>query len=336
MDEHHGSNETSRSDYHSKESNAESIGLESKKDNQAEGSEPTYNQNYPQDEIDAQLETFRRWVTQKFQESKLVEVVGMVTGIIVVILGIIGACIYYGQLEEMRHTNELTQQALSGNAETLRQTLAKMQSQVDATNGLTTEAQKQTPGIIKQATAAETAANIARDTLHVSQRAYLTVPTPTVDPDRKIFSIMILNEGHMPSGPVHAIFNEAMISVINLLSAHADVKNASEKHWTDTPIHEIFQQTHHDIGVVLPELDRDAYKSGHQIIVVTGFVTFRWVSKISHPDEFLLLANSLSCSYKDANSSGMRLFPVQPRNGKNNWVPEYPFAVNSIPTFTLV
>jgi hypothetical protein len=59
-------------------------------------------------------------------------------------IGIFALFIYYGQLTEMKHTNELTQQALSGSDKTLQATLTKMQDQTDAMNRLAAEAVKQT------------------------------------------------------------------------------------------------------------------------------------------------------------------------------------------------
>jgi hypothetical protein len=50
------------------------------------------------------------------------------------LIGIAALWIYHGQLSEMRHTNELTQKALTQGHEDLVQTLIKMQKQIDAVN----------------------------------------------------------------------------------------------------------------------------------------------------------------------------------------------------------
>lgn len=136
--------------------------------------------DYPEDEVDHQLRAFRAWMVRKFRDARFAEILGLGLTVALIVLGVIGACIYYGQLEEMRHTNNLTQQALDANGETLRQTLAKMQLQVDATNGLKIEAQKQTPQIITQATAARNAAKTAQLTLESQSTADLLITITNV------------------------------------------------------------------------------------------------------------------------------------------------------------
>lgn len=97
-----------------------------------------------EDPLDRELDGFRRWVFDKFRNASLIDLWGVITGTALVMLGIVGAYIYYGQLAEMRHTNDLTQQALNQSGNTLNQTLAKMQGQIDATTKLYGEARKQT------------------------------------------------------------------------------------------------------------------------------------------------------------------------------------------------
>lgn len=138
-----------------------------------------------QDPVDRELEGFRKWVFYKFRDASLIDLWGVLTGTLLVIVGAIAAGIYYGQLAEMRHTNDLTQQALNSSGDTLSQTLGKMQGQIDATNRLYGEAQKQT-GLttrlanqsVKSADAATKSANAAAastEILRWSDRPWITI-----------------------------------------------------------------------------------------------------------------------------------------------------------------
>jgi hypothetical protein len=89
-------------------------------------------------------------------------------------------------LKELKHTNGLTQQALNSSGDTLGQTLAKMQGQVDATNALAGHAKAQADktavlaansGIQAKASqefadAAKRNADIAKDTLQATIDAF--------------------------------------------------------------------------------------------------------------------------------------------------------------------
>ena len=64
------------------------------------------------------------------EETKTVEWLQFGVNAFLALVGTGAICVYYGQLREMRHTNELTQQALNGSDITLSQTLEKMQGQI--------------------------------------------------------------------------------------------------------------------------------------------------------------------------------------------------------------
>jgi hypothetical protein len=66
----------------------------------------------PRDRIERQFEAFRCRFISKFKEAKLIDIWGIITGTSLVILGIIGACIYGCQLSEMKRSNDLADKAL--------------------------------------------------------------------------------------------------------------------------------------------------------------------------------------------------------------------------------
>lgn len=142
-------------------------------------------------------------------------------------VGIWGASIYNAQLREMKHTNELTQQALNGNGTALIETLRKMQGQIDATTKLYGEAQKQTAqaqrladeseisanGISRQAQSTEKSAiaahdsvQVARDAMYFEQRPWVGVSVSSGpigpisnSPNTAASRIIIRNSGRTPA-----------------------------------------------------------------------------------------------------------------------------------------
>jgi hypothetical protein len=58
------------------------------------------------------MRAFGRWIIIRFKEAKFIDFVQAVLSVLVLAVGTFAACVYYGQLQEMRHTNELTLLAL--------------------------------------------------------------------------------------------------------------------------------------------------------------------------------------------------------------------------------
>jgi hypothetical protein len=81
------------------------------------------------------------------------------------LIGIVALCIYHGQLKQMIDSNNLTRSALAGSNQSLSETLAEMQEQVDATYSLYDEAQRQTKQTSILAGNAAVQARLARQQL---------------------------------------------------------------------------------------------------------------------------------------------------------------------------
>lgn len=154
--------------------------------------------------------------------SLAIEVAGLLALIIYTIFSIL-------QWQQIRWTNRLTRQALDSSNATLQQTLKKMQEQTDATNRLYSEAQKQTMEAQKQtgsaatiavnsgiqasasqqsSEAAKSAADTANQTLHLSERAYLTVAQAAISLDTGIIELQVTNSGHLPSQDTRVAYTE--------------------------------------------------------------------------------------------------------------------------------
>lgn len=139
MQEPDGGRETSASTDEADNSGGRSVRLQSEQHQSAKEAEPGYDRDYSEEETERQIRTIRAWLFRKLREATLIDVFEMVTGVVLVLVGVIAAFIYHGQLAEMRHTNELTQKALDGSDKTLEATLTKMQGQIDQTKRLADE-----------------------------------------------------------------------------------------------------------------------------------------------------------------------------------------------------
>lgn len=102
------------------------------KDNEAEVQETRHHKETPQDEADRIFRAAGRWFLKRLYEAKLVDIFSMVMSVILAIVGTVAALIYDGQLKEMRHTNELTKQALDSSGPSLEATLKRMDAQARA------------------------------------------------------------------------------------------------------------------------------------------------------------------------------------------------------------
>lgn len=92
---------------------------------------PYWTQDYSEEDIDKAMHVFGRWLLLRFKEASFIEFVQAVLGVLVLIVGIFAACVYDGQLAEMRNTNQLTAQAIiaAGKANELTKALVVNEDQ---------------------------------------------------------------------------------------------------------------------------------------------------------------------------------------------------------------
>ena len=78
---------------------------------------------------------------------------------------------------------------------------------------------------------AKTSAEQTKTALHVSQRAYITTDTPTLDITTKVISFGISNTGRIPSGNIEAVVHAATINseISNRFTPESDT--TSEFNW---------------------------------------------------------------------------------------------------------
>lgn len=198
-------------------------------------------------------------------------------GLTVLIAYTIFSCLQWLQL---RWTNRLTREALDGTNTSLQQTLTKMQGQIDATTKLYGEAQKQTQkfGVLAansgtESTAAKSAADTAKNALHVSERAYINVNSPQFEFSSDNLVITFINIGHIPSGALSVQFFEASYSV-DLEGAVAAGPNALapstliERHWHSTSLPTVAANSFTAFRLDIPAITADGINSGHQMVRV--------------------------------------------------------------------
>ena len=85
--------------------------LQSEQHDGAEGKKPTYCGEHPEDDLDEEFRAFWEWLVSKFKDAKLIDLAQIVTGAVLVVIGIIAACIYWGQLNQMTIATSATRSA---------------------------------------------------------------------------------------------------------------------------------------------------------------------------------------------------------------------------------
>lgn len=193
---------------------------------------------------------------------------------------------------QIRYTNNLTAHALDGNDKALSQTTTKMQGQIDATKNLYKEAQKQTgqAAILAanagtqaaeakvSADAATSAANTAKDTLHISERAYVAFAAPINEFQNGRIMIPIENTGHVPSGLVQVVQHEVTFKMSPETAQHVPQSDFIESHWVATTLASVPPVSSgtsvYDTIVTLPKLVQSDLNTGMQGFVVVLVMTY--------------------------------------------------------------
>ncbi len=208
-----------------------------------------------------------------------VECIGLVALIVYTVFSVL-------QWAQIRWTNRLTREALDGSNSTLSQTLTKMQAQTDATNRLYQEAQKQTASAAtmaknsgiqakangRSADAAKSAADTAKETLLVSERAYIRLEGPTLDFAAKAMNLPIVNSGRLPSGPMTTIVHSATFVSTSDRVFDRDVVDKSWEHtdWNSIPP----GLSTNAVSIPFPLLDGKELNSGQQMVIVAGSLSY--------------------------------------------------------------
>jgi hypothetical protein len=125
----------------------------------------------------------------------------------------------------------------------------------------------------KAANAAKSAADTAKDALHITQRAYVTDGPASMDSAKHSIIVPILNNGHIPSGSVEVIIHEATITT-DVPTKIIDLKYAGERHWGRYNFPSIPIGWPLSIAIPVSQMSVPHLNSGRQTIIIAGVITY--------------------------------------------------------------
>lgn len=163
------------------------------------------------------------------------------------------------------------------NADAVKNTLAQNQEQFASTLA---EMRKQSGAVQNSAEAEKVAAGASKEsveqtrtTLHVSERAYLTVSGPTLDFDKGVVALSVSNSGRIPSGDAEIVVHEATINPANS-AAEPDLNAAVERHWRRNRFESVAPGTPFGIVVPIPSFSKAKVEAATQTIILAGQVSY--------------------------------------------------------------
>ncbi|MBZ5686285.1 MAG: hypothetical protein LAP86_14745 [Acidobacteriia bacterium] len=125
------------------------------------------------------------------------------------------------------------------------------------------------------ATAATNAANTAKDTLNISERAYVIFGTPEIDYEKKIMNIPVVNTGHVVSGQVDITLYEGTFNNDSRSHEPIPFKNLVERHRSIQSLESIAAGRLPSIfAVPLPRMDPQKVKDARQMVMVVGSISY--------------------------------------------------------------
>jgi hypothetical protein len=185
------------------------------------------------------------------------------------------------QLSEMRRTNRDTEAALGNAAKSSQDASEQFQVQLhhfDASLGVNqiqiNKMDRLARATEKAARAAQSASVTAKEALHVSERAYLFIQAPVPNFEQHALTFQIINTGHLPAEHIEIIQHNAIYEVADPSNGIPWNSLATRK-WKNMKIPAIsnYDKTS-GFTPVFPTMDGARLQSGHQMIVVTGFITY--------------------------------------------------------------
>jgi hypothetical protein len=142
------------------------------------------------------------------QDPSTADKITMAANAILAIAAIFAFFFYWKQLSEMRHTNELTRQALSSSDQALSQTLQKMQAQVEATNNLYAAADRQSIQARRSANYLGLGLENTRANVRFEDAPWLGIVQVVTKPNGafgEIITVQLQNYGKSPAFNLHSL-----------------------------------------------------------------------------------------------------------------------------------
>jgi len=128
------------------------------------------------------------------------------------------------------------------------------------------------------ADAAKSAADTAKNSLVISQRAYLTGLYPITDYDKKIISFQILNSGHIPSSRAQVVIYEVTWNPPKPTVGETGPEYVVERHKQINNIPAVVPTSAGpspiSIAVIVPEMSKDRLLKGTQLILIVADIAY--------------------------------------------------------------
>lgn len=160
--------------------------------------------------------------------------------------------------------------AMKIQAERTKDLADRMNEQAEQTKIIATQA-------VVQANAAKSAGETAKEALHISERAYLTLGFPVNDFQNDRIEVAILNGGHIPSGPVTIIVHEATFAIKNITENFIPLSDLIEAHWqtlADSSIPVVQNGSIYQVEIHFPKLVQADLNAGKQAITALVVMTY--------------------------------------------------------------
>jgi hypothetical protein len=214
------------------------------------------------------------------------EVTGIVVAAMIFLATCVQAYIYWRQTQLMQTSLSQNQQsialnmgqvAIAGrNAKTAEDTLGELKKGGTDTHTLAQAAQQ-------QAGASQSAADTAREALHISEKAFVDAGSPVFDSSMKLVSVPMENAGRTPSGRVETIvynitfaqLSPTVIDAENNPVGYGDIVERSKgithfDHITPTTL----RGSQLSINMTLPKSNPDLLRTGAQQVLIVGTVRY--------------------------------------------------------------
>lgn len=153
----------------------------------------------------------------------------------------------------------------------------RMKDQADRTRDLANETKTIADQAIVQANAARSAGETAKETLQVSQQAYLTLGPPVDDFQNGRINIPVANGGHIPSGHVKVVEHEMTARLDDPNEPIIPLDALLETHWREVSFRSIpvvLNGTLFNVEVHTPKVVEADIKSGKQSIQILLVMTY--------------------------------------------------------------
>jgi len=209
----------------------------------------------------------------------------VVISVVIAVIAFLQWGVYRQQKRIMESSGQQTQQLIdaaniqAGAARKIATASDKNAAAAESFSQSASEINTQTAKAVEQfkrlASATQSAATTAKDTLHISERAYVVFGSPVENFDKKNVQLPIINGGHIPSGSVDVVSYEATFSVDNPSSlAGASFDAIVERHRSFHHLDSISPGLPMNIAVTVPSVAEDRINNGSQQIVIIATFTY--------------------------------------------------------------